>query len=60
MRFHVSVAQKLFLIKENLFFLKCDQVIYTFEETQNSHRDVIGDIFCPTCPSVFTNQPKKI
>ena len=34
----------------NSFFLKFGQGIYIFEETQKSIKDVVGDVYRPTCP----------
>ena len=35
----------------NSFFLEFGQEIFIFEETKKPFQDVIGDMYCPTCPN---------
>ena len=35
----------------NWFFLKFGQGIFNFVDTEKSIQDVIGDVYCPTCPN---------
>ena len=49
--FMIQVRNISFEIETNFFFLKSDQGIYNFEETQKSFQDVIEDVCCPTYPN---------
>ena len=46
-----QVLNILFAEQTNSFFLKFEQGIYTFEETQKLTQDKIEDVYCLTCPN---------